>query len=172
MAFQSTVSIQMGAGVVGELFNDGPHRAQPFTVVSANAANNVIGRAFTKTSEGFAQAGNGGALGFAGILVNPKAQALYGTQAGGTLAPSLTLANNQLGEILSMGSIWVNLPAPAAIGDKVVYDTTTGALSTIAPSANLPAGTAFANAVVDFFTVTAAGPAVITLSPVLTVPTP
>lgn len=126
MGFQSTVSLKQGFGVVGELMLDGPVRAAPYTLVSADASYNVVGRAFTVTSEGVAAAGGTGD--FAGILVNPKHYASYGTTAGGTLAPTLTLANNALGECLTMGEIIVALPGAAAIGDKVTYNTTTGVL--------------------------------------------
>ena len=47
MTFQATVYDNIGFGVVGELFLDGPLRAQPGRLDSASAANNVIGRAFT-----------------------------------------------------------------------------------------------------------------------------
>lgn len=125
MGFQSTVSLKQGFGVVGELMLDGPVRAAPCTLESADAAYNVVGRAFTVKSEGVAAAGGTGE--FAGILVNPKHYASYGTAAG-TLAPTLTLANNALGECLNMGEIIVALPGAAAIGDKVTYNTTTGVL--------------------------------------------
>lgn len=166
MTLQSTVSINMGAGVVGELANDSPWRAQPFTLVSADAAYNVFGRAFTKTSEGVAQAGSAGSLGFAGFLVNPKGSALYGTQAGGTLAPTLTLPNNSMGELLTMGSIWVTLPQSASIGNLVVYNNTTGALDTIAPGGTVPGGFTATKAFVDRFNVAAAGLALITINPI------
>ena len=172
MAFQSTVALQQGFGVPGELYTDSPHRAQAYTIVSADATYNVFGRAFTITSQGVAQAGSGGTMGFAGILVDPKNQALQGTAVGGTLAPTLTIPNNSLAACLTMGTIIVSLPAAAAIGDLVVYDNTTGALETIAPGADLPVGKTFANAIVDYYTVTAAGLAVITVSPALVIPQP
>jgi hypothetical protein len=172
MPFQGSVALQQGFGVVGELFTDSPYRAQSFTLVSASAAYNVFGRCFTITSEGVAQAGSGGTLGFAGFLVDPKDQALEGTVAGGSLAPSLVLPNQAQGELLTMGDIIVALPAAAAIGDLVVYDNTTGDLTTIAPGADLPVGKTFANAVVSYRTVTAAGLAVITVSPALVIPQP
>lgn len=161
MGYQSAVFMQTGFGVPGELYDSGPVRAQPFTLVSASAAYNVFGRAFTVVSEGIAQAGNpdGDAV-FAGILVAPKTQASYGSGSG-TLAPTLTLANNAMAECLTMGSIVVSLPASCNIGDLVIFDNTTGALSTIAPDAALPSGKTFANAVVDRFTPTASGLAVI-----------
>ncbi len=168
MSFQSAVFLQQGFGVIGELFTDGPRRAESFILNSADAAYNVFGRAFTVTSEGVAAAG--GTNPFAGILVNPKGQVLQGTAGGGSLAPSLVLPNYAQGELLTMGSIIVSLPDVAAIGDLVVYDNTTGALTTIAPSANLPVGKTFAQAKVDYFTVTAAGLAVITLSPTIKIP--
>ena len=172
MGFQTAVFLQQGFGVPGELFTDGPYRAESFTLVSASAAYNIIGATCcTVTSQGVAQAGSGGTLGFAGFLVDPKDIALFGT-SGIPLNPTLTVPNNTQVECLTMGSIIVTLPAAAAIGDLVVYDNTTGALTTIAPGAALPVGKTFANAVVDYFTVTAAGLAVITVSPALVIPQP
>jgi hypothetical protein len=162
--FQSTVSLSMGAGVIGELFNDGPRRCQTATIVSGSAANNVFGRGFSYASNFTAQAGNGGARGFAGILVGPKEQALLG-DTNGTLDPSLTLPNNIQAEFLTMGSVWVALGAAANIGDYVFYNNTTGVLTTLAPGTTPVTGTTFANAVVDYFDLAAAGLAVITLSP-------
>lgn len=170
MAFQSAVQLAQGFGVPGNLYTDGPHRAESYILSSADAAYNIIGAtAFTVSSEGVAAAG--GTNPFAGILVNSKVYATSGTTSG-ALTPTMTLPNNAQAEVLSMGSIVVTLPAAAAIGDLVVYNTTTGVLSTIAPGADLGAGTAFANAVVDYFTVSAAGLAVITLSPTLVIPQP
>lgn len=159
MGFQSTVSLNQGFGVVGELVFDGPVRAEPFILNSADAAYNVVGRAFTVTSQGVAAAGGTGA--FAGIMVNPKHYASYGTTAGGTLAPTLTLANNATAEMLRMGEIIVSLPGAAAIGDAVKYNTTTGVLGTGAPGAG---EAAVPNAKVSRFTVSGAGLAVIVLT--------
>lgn len=165
MAFQTApVQFQQGAGVVGELYDNGPVRSQPYTLNSALASYNVMGTAFTVLSQGFAQAGNpGGDNVFAGILANPKVAAGLGDTSS-PLNPTITVPNQTLAEIVSMGSLWVLLPAPAAIGDLVIYDNTTGALATITPGTTLPGGKSFANAVVDRFTVTAAGLAVITIT--------
>jgi hypothetical protein len=172
MSFQSTVSINQGFGVPGELFTDAPYIAQPFTINSGSAANNIIGAtACTITSQGFCQAGSGGTLGFAGILVDPKAIALFG--AGGIpLNPTLTVPNFAVVECLTMGSIIVTLPAAANIGDYVVYDNTTGRLSTITPSTPLAVGTTFANAIVSYFTQGIAGSAlaVISVNPTYIIP--
>lgn len=156
MAFQSVVSFLPGLGVPGELYDNGPHRAEPFILNSVTNPN-VFGYAFTVSSQGVAVVGNPGANKvFAGYLVNPKNSALYGT-AGDVLAPTLILPDQNIGQILNMGSIIVSLPLPVSptvvnIGDLVVYNNLTGALSTIAPGANLPVGFSPGYAVVDRFT--------------------
>lgn len=163
MAFQSTVAFFQGAGVPGEIYLDDPHRAQSFILQSASSALNIIGASvFTVVSQGIARAGGTGA--FAGFLVDPKEYALYG--AGGIpLNPSLTLPNNSQADILSMGTIFVTLPAAAAIGDVVIYDNTTGAISTITPGTPVPVGSSYANATVRVATVAGAGLAIITVDP-------
>jgi hypothetical protein len=167
--FQSTVNNQMAFGVVGEIFDSGPHRAQPFILDSDDAALNVFGRAFTVKSEGVAEAGKDGSQVFAGILISPKEHVSYGTEAGGPLAASITLPNGTIGTLLSEGSIVVALPANAAIGDLVYYTDATGVLTTTAPGAAAPASsTLIEGAYVDRFTPTAVSGytlAVITLSP-------
>lgn len=169
MAFQSSVFFNTGAGVPGEIFSSYPHRAQSFQIQSASAAYNIIGAtAFTVTAQGVAQAGNGsGYLAFAGFLFNPKVYALQGTQSGGTLAPTLTLPNFTQAEFITEGSLWVTLPNTANIGDVVIYDNVTGAISSISPTTALPSGKTFANAQVDYFSVTAAGLAVISITPLI-----
>ena len=173
MGFQSTVAVQQGFGVPGELFTDSPYRAETFTIVSASSSLNIIGATCCSvTAQGIAAAGNaGGALPFAGFLVDPKDVALFGT-GNQPLAPTLVVPNNAIVECLTMGTIIVTLPAAAAIGDNVIYDNTTGAISTIAQGVALPSGKSFANAVVDYFTVAAAGLAVVTVSPALVIPQP
>jgi hypothetical protein len=154
MSFQTTVSRVQGFGIPGELYDDGPRRVVPYTINSPSAANNVFGRGCSITAQGIVQAGNpGGTSVYAGILVNPKNSALF----NGNFTPTLTLANDQPVEVLDMGSIVVSLPAIAAIGDWVVYDQTTGELSTVAPGDSLPVGKSWANAVVDRFTVASVG---------------
>lgn len=132
MAFQSTVNQFQGFGVPGDLFNEGPVRSKPYILDSADAAYNVMGRAFTVTSEGVAAAGGIGV--FAGLLVGPKEQAMVGTTAG-TLAPTLTLPDEVVASLLDMGEVIVAVPAACAIGDLLVYNTTTGALDTVEPIA-------------------------------------
>lgn len=161
--FQSTVSLQQGFGVPGEFFSDSPHRAQSYILNSSSAANNIVGSTCcTLTSQGLVAAGGTGI--FAGFLVDPKNYALVG--AGGiALAPTLVLPNYTQVQCLTEGSIVVKLPGAAAIGDIVIFDQTTGQISTITPTTAVPGGSSYAYAVVDYFTVSGAGLAVITVTP-------
>lgn len=150
MVFQSAVNIYSAFGIVGELFFDGPVRAAPYNLVSTPQVNRV-GRAFTITSganpdtvagaplAGTARAGGTGV--FAGILANPKVYALLGTTAAGSLAPTLDLPDNTIGELVMMGEMVVDLPGPANVGDLVTYDTTTGELNSIAPTVEFTGST-------------------------------
>jgi hypothetical protein len=140
-AFQSIVNIWSAAGVVGELAFDGPLRAAPYNLFS-NGVPNLVGNAFTVTSggnpdpvpgsaiAGTAQVGGTGI--FAGILVNPKDYASYGT-INGPLNPTMVLPDYSIGQLATMGYYWVNLPGPANVGDLVTYDPLTGNLNSVAP---------------------------------------
>lgn len=133
MTFQSTVALDQGFGVPGELYLDGPTRGQPGTIDSAGP--NTVGFVFTKVA-GVGNDGHcivGGAIGegtpFFGILANPKVYPLFGTTGGGTLAASLNLPQYAQGEFVQETSgIIVNLTNGGNVGDRVDYDPTTGAL--------------------------------------------
>lgn len=172
-AFQSTVSLSMASGVIGELYTKGPQIARSMQLQSVSAANNVFGRGFSYLSQGVVRAGNAGSAVFAGILVNPKNQMLIG-DGNNPLNPSFVLPNYVNADFLTEGSIFVSLTVSAAIGDLVCYNNTTGILQTISPGANLPVGTSFAYAFVDYFTVTTSGGApvnaIITMQPGLPIP--
>lgn len=135
MTLQSTVALNQGFGVVGEILFDGPTRAQPGVtkVGSATAADLVVGRAFTiDPADGLFQPG--GLFVFGGILANPKGLASIGTVAGGPLAPTLVIAAGTIGEFVTMGELCVTLANAAPIGAGVVYANTTGILSALADS--------------------------------------
>ena len=131
MAFQTTVLADIRSGIIGELAFTGPTRAVSAMLDSgAGAANNVVGRAFTYASVENNTVKAGGDAGiFAGILIQPKSQALRGTAVGGTLADSLTLPDGVAVELLQMGEVFVSLATDGATaGSLVFYDDTTGVL--------------------------------------------
>jgi hypothetical protein len=168
MSFQSSVSIRQGFGVPGEIFQDAPWVVLSYTLESDGTPNVIGSTAYTITSDGVAEAGAGGAFGFAGILSVPKSYALFGVGSA-PLAPTLVLPDSTQAELLTMGIMIVTLPAAANIGDYVLFDNVTGSLSTMAPSAVLPVGTSFANAVVSQYTQVnvGSGLAVIQVIPVI-----
>lgn len=156
MGFQSTVNAQMAFGVTGELYDNAPHRAQPVVLDTTDAANNVVGRALSWKSgaTGSWQSGSTGAANpaplkaeaggdgpFAGILANPKAYALCGTQAGGPLAASMVLPNAVIAEAVQEGEIIIELGSASNPGDPVYYQTADGVLVRTAPGAAQPANT-------------------------------
>ena len=147
--FQSTVNVNLGFGIPGELIVDGPQRVDSLTLDSNGG---TIGLAFTK-SHTTNVATQGGTVGtgvlFAGILVNPKVYASYGSVGGNPLDPTLFLPANSQGEFLTMGTIVVTIVGAANIGDLVQYNTTTGVLSAVAPGGSATTGNALIpNAVV------------------------
>ena len=156
--FQSTVNINLGFGVVGELIQEGPQRADSLTLDNVGG---TIGYAFTKSNTtNVASVGGVIAAGvvFAGILANPKVYASFGAVGGNPLDPTLFIGPNQQGEFVTMGTIVVALTGSANIGDLVQYSQTTGQLSAIAPTATPGAGFALVpNAVVWNFPTSAAG---------------
>lgn len=140
--FQSTVNVNLGFGIPGELIVDGPQRVDSLTL---DANGGTIGLAFTKSNTTNV-ATQGGTVGtgivFAGILVNPKVYASYGAVGGNPLDPTLFLQGNSQGEFMTMGTIAVTLVGAANIGDWVQYNTTTGVLSAVAPGASATTGNA------------------------------
>jgi len=141
MTFQTEVRNDVASGVIGDRAFSGPIRSKPYVLNSASAANNVIGRVFTETGvEGEAQAGGVGA--FAGILINSKSYHSPGS-ATGTLEPTLTLPNGAIGELMTMGEVFIAMPENAAVGNPLNYNTTTGVIGVGAPGAGeaiLPTG--------------------------------
>lgn len=149
MGFQSSVLSDIAAGVVGELAFEGPLNGTPGVLNSADATNNVIGRAFFYVSPSTAPVGlhaktvqaGGAGLVFCGILANPKNYANRGTQAGGTLAASMTLPNGEIGEFVQhTPGIFVNFAVAANVGDQVASTDATGVLVPLAPGVAPGAG--------------------------------
>lgn len=175
--FQSIVNIYSGSGVPGEQYDDSPSRALPYTIVSASSTLNIVGSTFCTITTGAAlnnagivQAGAGGTLGVAGLLVGPKNYALFGA-GGQALNPTLTVSNETLIQCATMGRFFVLLPAAANVGDWVIFDDITGAVETIPAGDALPVGKSWAYGIVSVFSISGAGLAVIDLNPGIGVPT-
>lgn len=139
--FQTAVNVYNALGIPGELAFDGPIRAGSYNLYSEGVPN-VVGYAYTIVSginpEPSGAAGNagtakvGGTGIFAGILINPKEYALRGV-TGNPLGASLVLPDYAIGDLLTMGEVFVNLPGGADVGDLVTYDPLTGALNSVTP---------------------------------------
>ena len=136
MGFQTSVRYDYTFGQPGEIKFDGPKRVQTGLINSSSAAYNIVGAtAFTQANSG-GTFGAGGTGIFVGLLANPKVYASVGTSSLGPLGPTLTVPNNVQGEFLIMGEVTVSVPAACNIGDLLTYDTTTGAIATVAPTAS------------------------------------
>ena len=164
MTFQTTVREVQTTGIIGEIIFDGPNRTRPYIVDSELATPNTIGNAFTNNpaSDAIVAAGSAGGGAFAGILVNPKVYASQGSTSG-TLAPTLDLPDNTQAELMTMGTIVVNLTIVGTgnIGEGIFYVDATGALG----SGTAGAGqTQIANAKIDRQNISGPGLAVITMT--------
>ena len=147
MAFQSNVRQFMTSGVVGEVVLDGAVRSRGVILNSVNEANHVVGRALTYSNANAdgvrVEAGGTGV--FAGILTHSKQYAALGTQAGGALAPTLTIPNNSQVEATYFATgVYVELTCNQSqainIGDKVAFNQTNGVLIAFPANQNAPAG--------------------------------
>lgn len=140
MAFPTTVRADIAVGFVGDLAFEGPLKAEPAVLDSADAADNVIGRAFTGTgTDGEARAGGTGY--FVGILANKAEYTTAGTAAGGALAPTTTLRNGEVGDFVRQcAGIFVTLADAFAPGYYVIYNATTGVLNSIPQGTAVPGG--------------------------------
>lgn len=162
MPFQSTVRNDMAGGVVGDLYLDGPIRAQTGVLKTADAANNVVGRALTHVAGQDGQFVAGGTGAFAGILTGRHQYAL---QTAG-LAPSMQVPNDLQCEAMTMCSgIILQLTGDVAgnIGDAIAY-TATGEIVP-APGGTAPSGaTLIANSKIVRQNVPANGLAIVELT--------
>lgn len=140
MSFQSSVGFRYVQGMAGEQAFDTPIVAKPWRLSSQTAVANTFGKAFTasadeavingEVSTGVATVGGTGA--FAGLLINPKNHALYGTTSGGPLAPSLDLPANSVAQLATKGQWFVSPIVAVAYGDPVYFNQTDGTLTNAA----------------------------------------
>lgn len=156
MSLQQSVQFQTAFGIPGEFYDTSPRKVDPWMIDSPDATQNVFGRAFTNLDPTIINTARAGGTGlFAGYLVAPKDYELRGA-GGNPLAPSLTVVNYTIGQLCTMGNIIVTLPAPAQLGDLVVFNQTTGVLATIAPTAAVPVGFSYGYAFVINYPISSA----------------
>lgn len=160
MAFQREVGFAQGFGVPGDIHLDSPTRAENL-LIDSKGKKNSYGYAFTKSNAtNIATVGGEikeGAV-FAGILANPKEAVLFGNEKG-TLEPTLSIPDGQRGDFVTMGDVVIHVATKCNIGDLVVYDISTGELSTVAAGTQQAGeGKAFVpNAAIYRYPVTAQG---------------
>lgn len=164
--FQSTVNIYNALGFPGSMAFEGPTRSTGMNINSSAVAPNYFGYAYTISSAATAEpsllapngatARVGGTGVFAGILFNRQENVLNGI-TGNPLGATLALPDNSIGDLMTMGMVFVSLPGPANPGDLVTYDPLTGALNTIPPAASFTASIAAGGSagVLDVMTVSA-----------------
>lgn len=162
--FQQAVNIYNPPGIPGGLAFAGPTRTKAVNIASSGVPNNfgyfyTLSAAADANPSGAAPNGEtaqvGGTGAFGGFLVNPKENALYGSSSN-PLAASNAIPDNSIGELLTMGMMWVTLPGPANPGDLVTYDPATGALNSIKPVTQFTGSIAAGGAATpDVLTVTA-----------------
>jgi hypothetical protein len=134
MTQTSVINKALGTGVPGEFYSTEPQRTRAKILTSASESLNLIGVALTQVAGEENQAGVAASAVFAGILGSPKSLHRVG------LDDITVIQNGTAVECIQQGYVFVNLPAPAAIGDFVYYSDTTALLATAAPSASTPAG--------------------------------
>lgn len=139
MGLQSTVNVLQNVGVPGDILVDEPSRVTPVTLAVASA----IGLFHTiANNTGLASPGGtltAGSVIYGGISVLPKIEPFFGSSATNPLNPNLNLAAEEQVALMSFGSCVVNIPNAWLEGDFLQYNTTTGVISSYAPSGS-PAG--------------------------------
>lgn len=145
MPFQAEVGFRYAQGMVGEQAFDTPIVVKTWRIKPHATLPALIGLAYQfatdEVVEGVAgtnEAILGGSGKFAGLAINPKNGALYGTNAGGPLAPSIRIPDNDLVQLATKGQWFVYGLKATAFGDKV-YFTANGELTNEAGSS--PANT-------------------------------
>lgn len=164
MTFQSEVRDEQATGIVGEVIYDGPMRARPYNLNSGGATANRVGKAFTETDgvDDEAGAGSIGGGAFAGILIHPKAYANQGTTSG-SLEANLDLPDHTNAELMTMGTIIVNLTivGTGKVGEGIFYVDANG---TLGSGVAVAGQTQIANAKIDRKNISGPGQAIITLT--------
>lgn len=136
MKFQQTVRFDFGFGVPGEVSFDGPLRAKPAVLKTAEPKNNVFGRVFTLSADGTVTAGGEGE--FWGVLGNPKEHTFTGRV--GDDGSNAFVPNGVHAAFYDMAIMTMLTSEPAKVGFNLWYDTATGKTIAQAPSVKTLAG--------------------------------
>jgi len=118
---QTQVNKNLANGVVGEFYDNSPKKVDTY-ILESGAVDNVVGHAYTSSSEGIAVAGGAGL--FVGLLVNPKQYVNFNIGLGATNV----VANSTQASLSKMGRVWADVGSTGNVGDSVYFDNTTGAL--------------------------------------------
>ncbi len=122
MSFQAApLRANQTTGLPGEVAREGPLRSAPWNLDSSGQAN-VIGFAYHKASDRVAEVGGTGA--FVGILARPKEYASQGTTVG-SLAAANFLPDDAVGNLITMGILFIQLDGSGAAGTvgSALYST-------------------------------------------------
>lgn len=123
---QTSVNQYQVLGVPGEFADDSPSRVTPYACVANSSAQPTVGCVFTQgTADNEAKVGGSGT--YLGVLVEPKQYANY----NGDLSATLAVKPGTIGEICSMGHIFVKSPTAFAPGYLAEYEPATGVISAI-----------------------------------------
>lgn len=127
MGFQTSVQNAQVIGVPGEFADNSPSRVTPYTLEANSTVVPAVGYVFTQSATGDSVAKIGGSGNYLGVCVEPKQ---YANKAG--LNATLNLEAGQIGEICSMGHIFVKSATAFAPGYLAEYEPATGVISAIA----------------------------------------
>lgn len=126
MTIQTSVNQYQVLGVPGEFADDSPSRVTPYTCVANSTVLPAVGCVFTQgTADNEAKVGGSG--NYLGVLVEPKQYA----NINGDLTATLNVKAGTVGEICSMGHIFVKSPTAFKPGYLAEYEPATGVISAI-----------------------------------------
>lgn len=170
MSLQTVVNRQYTEGFIGEIIEEGPTRGKPGRIASASTqsdgSTNRFGRVFgylgesgapddTTAASSITIGGSSYPVGraalvntvqvggtvFYGIMGNPKHNALQGTAAGGSLAPSIDLPQGAEAEFFDMvTTMVVQIVNPGTAAQTVSYGDYLAYVPMGISSANNPLG--------------------------------
>lgn len=123
---QTSVNKFQVLGVPGEFADTSPARVTPYTLEANSTVVPAVGCVFTQSTTGDSVAKIGGSGDFLGVCIEPKQ---YANKSG--LTATLNLAAGQIGEICSMGHLYIKSATAFKPGYLAEYEPATGVISAI-----------------------------------------